>query len=129
MPPPKVHTIRYAGVLGAASKLRSRIVPKRGRPAQEALAETTDTNGAEKQGGSRYWPWAELLKRTFAIELLCPNCQAPMKLLALVRDGPSFARFLKVRGEPTEAPRREPARDSPYFRSKAVRRLASADAP
>jgi len=94
----------------------------------ENEAATDETSKDEKPKGSRYWRWGELLKRTFDIELLCPSCQAPMKLVALVRDGPSLVRFLKSRGEPTEAPRREPARGPPHFRSKAVRRLAHADA-
>ena len=29
VPPPRFHTVRYAGVLGAASKLRSRLAPER----------------------------------------------------------------------------------------------------
>ena len=28
VPPPRFHTVRYAGVLGSASKLRSRLAPK-----------------------------------------------------------------------------------------------------
>jgi hypothetical protein len=28
VPPPRLHTVRYAGVLGSASKLRSRLAPK-----------------------------------------------------------------------------------------------------
>jgi hypothetical protein len=29
VPPPKLHTVRYSGVLGSASRLRSRVVPTR----------------------------------------------------------------------------------------------------
>ncbi len=126
VPPPKVHTVRYAGVLASASRLRSRIVPK--PKLREDEAATDETSEEEKPKGSRYWRWGELLKRTFDIELLCPTCQEPMTLVALVRDEESILRFLESRGETTEAPRREPARGPPFFRSKAVRRLASEDA-
>jgi len=126
VPPPKVHTVRYAGVLASASRLRSRVVPKPKGREQEPVAD--DGSNEEKPKGSRYWRWSELLKRTFDIELLCPTCQEPMKVAALVRDDESIVRFLKSRGEATEAPRREPARGPPFFRSKAVRRLASEDA-
>jgi hypothetical protein len=35
----------------------------------------------------RYRRWAELLKRTFDIEVLdCPNCHRRMKLLAMITD-------------------------------------------
>src|SRR5260370_28426588 len=43
-----------------------------------------------RRGG--YRPWAELLKRTFEIDVLaCPTCQGRMRLLAMVTD-PSCAR-------------------------------------
>ncbi len=76
--------------------------------------------------GARYWPFAELLRRTFQLELLCPTCNLPMKLVCLVKDEDSIARFLRSRDETTEAPPREPARGPPYFRSKALRRLSDA---
>jgi hypothetical protein len=52
---------------------------------------------------SRYRPWAELLKRTFGIDLeTCPRCGGRMRLLAVITDLTSAARFLRHRGEPTE---------------------------
>lgn len=47
-----------------------------------------------------YRPWAELLARTFAVDVLaCPICQGRMKLLALVKDPASLSRHLApVRG-------------------------------
>jgi hypothetical protein len=73
--------------------------------------------------GSRYRPWVELLKRTFSIEVeTCPRCGGRMRLLAVINDLASGARFLRHRGEPTEPPKRAPARDPPYWQSKIVRR-------
>jgi hypothetical protein len=46
-----------------------------------------------------YRPYAELLKRTFQIDVERCEC-----------------------GEPLEPPRRAPARDPPYFKSKVLRR-------
>ena len=45
-----------------------------------------------------------------------------MRLLAVITDLASAARFLRHRGEPTEPPSRAPARDPPYWQSKTVRR-------
>jgi hypothetical protein len=59
VPPPRHHTVRYAGVLGAASEWRSRIVP----PSEEAPAPE---RAGKKKRRSGYRTWAELLKRTFA---------------------------------------------------------------
>jgi len=117
VPPPRRHTVRYAGVLAPASKLRPKIVP---RPAVAAEAEKP-----AKRAGSRYRPWAELLKRCFAIDVLaCPRCGGSMRLVALVTEAASVRRFLRRLGESTDAPARAPARGPPYWRSRGLRRAA-----
>jgi hypothetical protein len=72
-----------------------------------------------------------LLKRTFALDVeTCPKCGGRTKLYALITKPNSIQRFLRYLGEPTEAPPRSPARDPPYFRSRAVRRqLGELDPP
>ena len=86
VPAPRFHTVRYAGVLAAASKLRPKIVP-RGEAAQDEKP---------KRKGSRYWPWAQLMARSFALDVeKCPKCEGRMKLVALVQDPKSAARFLR----------------------------------
>jgi len=116
VPPPRFHTVRYAGVLASASPWRSRIAPK--PPAQTGEPETP-----KRAGG--YRPWAELLARTFAVDVLaCPSCQGRMKLLAMVTDPHSVARYLAAVGEPTELPRRSPSRGPPYWKSVVLRRQA-----
>ncbi|MEO8903941.1 MAG: hypothetical protein ABI627_20670, partial [Polyangiaceae bacterium] len=71
----------------------------------------------------RYRPWAELLKRTFGVDVeKCPSCGGRMRLLALVTEPSSVARFLRHQGEPSEVPPRAAARAPPYFQSRAVRR-------
>ena len=73
--------------------------------------------------GSRYRPWAELLKRTFGIDVeTCPRCGGRMRLLALITEPPNVARFLRHLGEPTEPPPRAPARAPPFTRSRVLRR-------
>ena len=67
-----------------ASKLRPKIVP---RPAV-AAEETVEAEEPAKRAGSRYRPWAELLKRCFAVDVLaCPRCGGRMRLVALVTEG------------------------------------------
>jgi hypothetical protein len=58
VPPPRRHTVKYAGVLAAASKLRARIAPSSAPPPEPTEAPRTP------RGGS-YWPWALLMRRTF----------------------------------------------------------------
>jgi hypothetical protein len=121
VPPPRLHTVRYAGVLAPASKLRARLVPK---PPE---APANDTSQPSKTG-SRYRPWAELLKRCFGIDVLqCPTCKGRMKLLAMVTEPKSIRRLLRHLGEPTEPPAREPARGPPFWKSRVLRRAAHHD--
>src|SRR5262249_8038596 len=114
VPPPRQHTVRYAGVLAAAAKWRPAIVPQPPAendrrvdappppPAGPALPPATHR--------SRYRPFVELLRRTFAIDLeTCAHCGARTKVIALVRDPDGIARFLRHLGEPTEPPPLSPA--------------------
>ncbi len=76
-----------------------------------------------KRGG--YRPGAELLRRTFAIDVLeCPTCQGRMKLIALLTEPSSIHRFLAALGEPTDVPSRSPSRGPPYWKSIVLRRRA-----
>jgi uncharacterized protein YbaR (Trm112 family) len=75
-----------------------------------------------------YRPWAELLARTFAVDVLaCPKCHGRMRLLAMVEEPANVARFLAAMGEPTELPRRSPGRGPPYWKSRVLRRQALGD--
>ena len=48
-----------------------------------------------------------------------------MRLLAMVTEPKSVARYLGPLGEPTEAPTRTPARGPPYWKSRVLRRAKS----
>ena len=92
-------TVRYSGVLAAASKWRPFIVPKPAPTGATDPAPTSDQQSRDRPpecvDGSRYRPWAELLKRTFGIDVeTCPRCGGRMRLLAVITDLASAARFL-----------------------------------
>jgi hypothetical protein len=62
---------------------------------------------------SRYRPWAELLRRTFDVDVeTCPRCGGRMRLLALVTQPKNVERFLRHFGEPPEPPPRSAYRQS-----------------
>jgi len=68
---------------------------------------TRTTNGI-------YRAWADLLRRTFQVEVLeCPRCKGRMKLLAIVTRSESMARYLAALGEPTDVPARSPSHNRP----------------
>jgi hypothetical protein len=107
-------------VLASASKLRPRLAPK---PVVAPAKPTADVPESPRRGA--YRPWAEFLKRTFGFDVLtCPCCSGRMKLLALVTDPKSIARYLRGIGEPTDVPKRTPARGPPYWASRVLRRGA-----
>ena len=62
VPPPRFHTIHYAGVLAAASPWRSRVTPP-------SPPDTVDVEPEKQVRKSGYRPWAELLERTFAVDV------------------------------------------------------------
>ena len=122
VPPPRFHTVRYAGVLGSASKLRARLAPKRAPMAPARCVEDV----ADLPRRSPYRPWAELLRRTFGFDVLtCQRCEGRMRLLARVTEAKRVARYLHALAEPTEAPTRTPARGPPYWKSRVLRRAKS----
>jgi hypothetical protein len=52
-----------------------------------------------------------------------------MKLLAVVTDPGSVARYLETIGEPSDTPARSPSRGPPYWKSTVLRRkVLGADA-
>ena len=115
VPPPRFHTVKYAGVLASASAhrpARSRIAP---RPKQvEAAAACGEAAAPKKRAKSNgtYWPWADLLRRTLALDVLeCPSCKRRMKLVAMVTDAQNIAHYLT-------RPRRR--RSPPLFRNSSA---------
>jgi hypothetical protein len=50
-----------------------------------------------------------------------------MKLLAMVKDPASIARYLAAVGEATQVPQRSPGRGPPYWKSRVLRRQVLGD--
>src|SRR5690606_16420948 len=77
VPPPRFHTVRYAGGLSSASKWRPLIVPKpaSAKPASAGASDAPESRLSADEApahdqyatSSRYQPWAELLRRTLAV--------------------------------------------------------------
>jgi hypothetical protein len=50
-----------------------------------------------------------------------------MRLLAMVTEPKSVARYLRALGEPTEPPARAPARGPPFWKGSVLRKAALGD--
>lgn len=124
VPPPRFHTVKYAGVLAPACPWRARIAPT---PAP--ASEKTGPAERPKRGAGTYRPWAELLMRTFGIDVLeCPRCKGRMRLIAMVTEPKSVTCYLTGIGEPIDVPKRSPSRGPPYWKSVVLRKKALGDA-
>jgi len=138
VPPPRMHVLKYNGVLAAAHKWRALVVPPLPVEDTEDMTDSAkahahadaQTEDAERERPathrSQYRPWAELMKRTFKIDVeKCARCGARMKLHAFVIAAASIERFLRHIGEPTEPPKLSPARGPPFFKSRVLRKKFS----
>jgi len=136
VPTPRAHMVRYHGLLGPAAAWRPLIVPgsppsaaaaaSPAAPATEAAkAEAACTSDAETpqtveppQRHSRNYTWSELMKRTFAAEVLsCEKCGGKLRILATIR-APEIARkILDHLGFPSRPPPLTPASllELPFF--------------
>jgi hypothetical protein len=75
IPGPRLHLIRYHGILAPIAKWRSQVVPK---PKEHDNAEIDKQEYEAKRSDT---PWARLLKRVFALDLEhCPTCNGPLTL-------------------------------------------------
>ena len=131
-PPPRFHLTRYAGVLASNAALRAEVVPGHAREnarsdvtndtAQgelfaEEMAHRFEEKCAEKKP-TRH-PWAWLLRRVFAVEVLvCVHCAGKLRLVEIATEATAIKRIIRDerrgRGEPvSEMETRAPPRGPP----------------
>jgi putative transposase len=106
VPPPRRHVTRYFGVLSSHSKLRRQVVPVPGQPPPvDPAPDQGDADVARRPARSRYIPWAELLRRTWGIDVLqCHTCGGRLRLIALVKTEATIKKILGATGCPPNRP-------------------------
>ena len=125
VPRPRRHLVTYHGVLAPAAGLRSRVVPRweeeheragcrHGGGEERAVEDEASCRllprkvvphapGKRRRGGRRRYPWAELLKRVFEVELLvCPGCGGRRKVLSAMGLSAAVPELMPARGPPGE---------------------------
>jgi hypothetical protein len=98
VPRPRLHLIRFHGVLAPNAKLRPLVVPQ-GPQVQEAASEAAAAAECEVeslQARPNRISWARLLKRVFDIDMQrCPNCGAwELKIIAAILERPMIEKIL-----------------------------------
>ena len=110
VPRPRLHLIRFHGVLAPNAKLRKAVVPV----PPLAVANTADAgDGAYLPTGSATgrMRWAQLLKRVFDIDIeRCPHCGGQLKLIAAIEEPAVIQRILTHLGLAAQPPPRAAAR-------------------
>ena len=110
VPRPRLHLIRFHGVLAPHARLRAAIVPG---PAQKPSEQADEHAHAPTRMN-----WARLLKRVFAIDVEhCPQCGGALKIIAAIEEPAVIAKILTHLGLPARAPPRSPARPLALFRA------------
>jgi len=76
--------------------------------------EETRPQECKKPSKASLYRWAMLLARIFEVfPLICPKCEAPMRIISFIQDRHSIRKILNYINEPSEPPVISPARGPP----------------
>ena len=110
VPRPRLHLIRFHGVLAPNAKLRALVVPQEPEPAAQAAPPAECEANCAHHRPVRL-SWAKVLKRVFDLDLEhCPNCGGELKIIAAILEEPVIEKILTHLGLQARAPPRAAAR-------------------
>ena len=110
VPRPRLHLIRFHGVLAPNAKLRSTVVPV---PPQQTTTGEGDCEHAHS--APLRMTWARLLKRVFDIEIEQCACGGKLKLIAVIEEPAVIEKILTHLGLSPQPPPRAKARRVDLF--------------
>ena len=116
VPRPRLHLIRFHGVLAPNAKLRALVVPQRPPDQEKPATEAAAAAGCEAetvQARPHRISWARLLKRVFDIDMQhCPNCGGgELKIIAAILERPVIEKILGHLGLDPQPPPKGRARE------------------
>jgi hypothetical protein len=112
VPRPRLHLIRFHGVLAPNAKLRSQVVPA---PEQATTAGAGECVHAHAHSAPLRMSWARLLKRVFDIDVERCACGGQLKIIAVIEQPEVIERILTHIGLSAQPPPRAPARRVDLF--------------
>ncbi len=96
VPRPRLHLIRFHGVLAPNAKLRAMVVPQGPVEGAEAAQPAECEANCAHHRPVRL-SWARLLKRVFDLDLEhCPNCGGELKIIAAILEQPVIEKILTL---------------------------------
>ncbi len=106
VPRPRLHLIRFHGVLAPNAELRALVVPQEPEsPAQATQPAQCEANCTHHRPVRL--SWARLLKRVFDLDLEhCPDCGGELKIIAAILEPPVIEKILTHLGLQARAPAR-----------------------
>jgi hypothetical protein len=118
VPRPRLHLIRFHGVLAPNAKWRSQVVSQAQDNAKPLSATPTGTDCQEppEHGRPMRLGWAKLLKRVFNLDLTqCPHCGGQLRIVAAILQRQAIEKILNHLGLEAQPPPRGPARGQMSF--------------
>jgi hypothetical protein len=110
VPRPRLHLIRFHGVLAPNAKLRAQVVPARQDDDGAARPDPEAVESDESQRWASRISWARPLERVFEIDIeQCLNCGGEQKIISAILETAVIERILEHLGLPARAPPRAPA--------------------
>jgi len=110
VPAPRVHLVRYHGVLAPAARYRSAVIPEEPDTGETPVTSRPETATKKRRLRSRNYTWAELLHRVFAVDVLaCPECNGRMRILTAIQSPDAIQDILECLELPARAPPISPA--------------------
>ena len=130
IPPPRAHRHRYYGVLAPNSPMRAAVTASVPMPVIVPLpVEATEADAPPRRAASHYL-WAMLLARIYeTLPLVCPICQAQMRIIAFITDAGTVRKILDHLGESAQPPRIAPARGPPLWELEQAHRHQAGNDP
>jgi hypothetical protein len=100
IPRPRINLVLYYGLLAPRAPWRAAVVASAGSEWSDAAAAVGPVTDEENDCAGRRRPrgylWAELMRRTFGIDVLdCPRCGGRLRLLALIEHARIVDRILR----------------------------------
>jgi hypothetical protein len=113
VPRPRLHLIRFHGVLAPNAKLRSQVVPT---PAPQTTIGEGDCE--HEHSKPLRMTWARLLKRVFDIDIEQCACGGKLKLIAIIEEPAVIEKILMHIGLDPQPPPRAKARRVDFFQAE-----------